>query len=130
VTTARVRVTALDAAGAALGADESDSDFTVEVVRLTSPAAGSVHTSGKRTRVAWTTNATSKVVATTLTWSFNGGTSWLPLAKLSGNPGFFSWRVPAVVRPRMRCVIRIVLRGGAGTPLGTDDSDLYFTLRP
>jgi hypothetical protein len=124
-------VTALDAAGVDLGADDSDSDFTVEVVRLTSPAAGSVHTSGKRSRVAWTTNATRKVVATTtLTWSRNGGTSWLPLATLSGNPGFFSWRLPAVARPRTRCVIRVVLRGGSGQPLGKDDSDLAFTIRP
>ena len=130
MTSARIRVTARDAGGADLGSDESDGDFVVEVVRLKLPAAGAVFTSGRRARIAWKTNATRKPVTTaTLTYSLNGGASWLPLATLSGNPGFFFWRPPAVAHPRTRGVIRLVLRGSSGRQLGTDDSDYFFTLK-
>lgn len=122
-----VKVIGYNASGIKVGEDTSDSTFTIEVVRLTSPNGGETLRSGNIHTITWTTNATKRPVAgVKLFYTINGGTTWAPIKTLTGNPGSYNWRVPNV--SSSSCKVKVVLKDASGNKVGSDVSDNYFTI--
>ena len=59
----------------------------------------------------------------------NGGTTWILITALPGNPQTFDW-VPTVKSTKTRCKVKVVLRDARGKVVGTDMSDFNFTIQP
>lgn len=129
-------ITGYDASGVKVGADRSDSPFTIEVVRLDTPNGGEgvTYTSGYYPLpITWTTNATRKpvVAKVKLYYTKDAGVTWIPITTFAGsNPGTFDWTVPTVIRTRSKCKVKVVLIDASGNILGADASDSYFTVQP
>ncbi len=121
-----VRVIAFDASGTKVGTDVSDAPFTIEVVRLVTPNGGESLRAYDRHTITWHTNATAyRVGLTILSYSVNGGRTWKRIARVSGNPGQYSWRVPRLWFASSKCQVRVALQSGA---LGSDASDGTFAI--
>jgi hypothetical protein len=58
------------------------------------------------------------------------GKTWIPITTLSGNPGSYTWTVPAVPADKTKCKVKLVLKDAAGNNLGSDISDNFFTISP
>lgn len=133
-TLSKVRVIGLNASGtplpAATGTGISNA-FTIQVVILTAPNGGeSWNNSGSPHNITWTTNATTKpVTSVVLQYSINNGTSWLPIATLTGNPATYAWTVPHETVAKPSSKVRVTLRNGSAS-IGTDMSDAVFTITP
>ena len=123
-----IGVDAFDATGAYLGSDISDAKFTLEVVRVTSPNAGTF-TAGAPMTVTWDTNATKRPVSSVkIFFSKNAGAKWSPMAIEVGNPGTSTFNAPAVTSSN--CLVKVVLLDATNLPLGNDISDALFTVQP
>ncbi len=127
-----VKVIGFAATGGRVGADKSDSTFTIEVVRLTSPDGGEVMSSGATQTITWATNETIAIVSTVnLLYTRNGGVTWKPIETITGgNPGTYTWTVPNVSHSKTKCKVKVVLRDSGGIKIGSDASDGYFTISP
>jgi hypothetical protein len=126
----KVKVVGLDSSNQSVGTDFSDANFTIEVVRLTSPNGGGGQTLqiGGSVPITWTTNSTSKSVnKVKLSYSTNGGASWTAIATVTGNPGTYNWTVPN--SPGSMCKARVQLFNN-NTAVGDDASDQDFTIAP
>jgi YD repeat-containing protein len=126
----KVKVVGLDSSNQTVGTDFSDANFTIEVVRLTSPNGGGGQTLqiGGSVPITWTTNGTSKSVnKVKLSYSTNGGASWTAIATVTGNPGTYNWTVPN--SPGSMCKARVELFNN-NTAVGDDASDQNFTIAP
>ena len=126
----KVKVVGLNSSNQTVGTDYSDGDFTIEVVRLTSPNGGGGQTLqiGAPVPITWLTNGTSKSVnKVKLSYSINGGSSWTPIATVTGNPGTYNWTVPN--SPGGTCRARVELFNN-NTAIGDDTSDQDFTIAP
>jgi hypothetical protein len=78
------------------------------------------------------TNATQNlVVKVVLSYTQNGGVTWQRLDTIDGgNPGTYSWAVPAVATAKLTCKVKVVLKDSAGNTVGSDLSDAFFTIQP
>lgn len=126
----KVKVVGLDSSNHTVGTDFSDGNFTIEVVRLTSPNGGGGQTLHIATPVpiTWITNGTSKSVnKVKLSYSTNGGSSWTAIATVTGNPGTYNWTVPN--SPGTTCKAKVELFNN-NTAVGDDASDQNFTIAP
>jgi hypothetical protein len=128
-----VKVTAFDGNNAKVGADQSDSAFTIEVLKLTSPNGGEPLTSNSTHTITWTTNATSaQVDHIVLSYTQNNGDTWKTI-DTSGDPlddGSFDWLVPQVNGTKGKSKVKIVLKDAQGNTVGSDVSDETFTISP
>jgi cysteine-rich repeat protein len=123
-----VKVIGFNSSGAKVGEDISDSTFTIEVIKVTSPDGGEILTSGGTHTITWLTNGTIRPVANTkLFRSINGGTSWTAIKTVSGNPGSYIWTVPNV--SSSNCKVKVVLKDSGGVTVGSDMSDGVFTIQ-
>jgi C1A family cysteine protease len=115
-----------------VGEDRSSLPFTIEVVRVTSLNGAGLSLSPRETKkISWTTNATrNEVGRVTLYYSTNGGASWRLIQTLQENTGVYNWRVPSVTAIKTNCRVKVVLKNRRGTVLGTDASDISFTINP
>jgi C1A family cysteine protease len=127
-----VRVTGYDASGLKLGADSSNSPFTVEVLKLTSPNGAEVWQSGTPQNITWTTHATKKPVARVkLSYSTDGGRIWVPITTLQGgDPLTHAWTIPPISAPKTACRVKVVLLDSRNAVIGGDKSDAVFTIQP
>jgi hypothetical protein len=127
-----VKVIGYDDSDTKVGADRSDSTFTIEVVKLTYPNGGELLTSGDMPTITWTTNGTKKPVAKVeLKYTKNGGRTWEKMTTIKGNnPGTHSWTVPDVPKTKGKCLVKVVLKDKKGNTVGRDASDGYFTIQP
>jgi len=127
-----VGVIGFNSSGTKVGEDQSDSTFTIEVVKLTSPDGWETLTSGSTHTITWRTNATIRPVASVkLFRTMNGGSTWtLIKTLLTGNPGSYNWKVPLVTVPKTQCKVKVVLRDSGGVTVGSDISDGVFTIQP
>ena len=127
----RINVIGYDTSRVRLTADRSDSPFTIEVARLTSPNGSEILNSGAVHSITWVTNGTNRPVASVKVFlTQNGGATWSLLATVPGNPGSTSWTVPSVAKTTSKCKVKIDLRDAKGVSVGTDVSDAYFTIQP
>jgi len=131
-TKCRVKVIGYNASGEKLGADSSDWPFTIEVLRVISPNGGETLISGNLRPIIWTTNEAKKDVASViLKYTKNGGRTWNKITTLDGNQGSYGdWTVPNVLKPKSKCLVKVVLKDANGNTVGSDTSDGYFTIEP
>jgi hypothetical protein len=124
-----VKVIGFNASGTKVGEDVSDSTFTIEVIKVTSPDGGETLTSGTIHTITWQTNGTIRPVASVkLSYSTNGGSTWKAIKTLTGNPGSYNWTVPNVTSST--CKVKVVLKDSGGVTVGSDMSDGLFTIQP
>ena len=124
-----VKVVGYDDSGAKVGADRSDSTFTIEVLRVTSPNGGETLESGHTHTITWQTNGTKKpVTQVNLNYTENGGKTWNKIDALTENTGTYDWMVPDI--STTWCRVKVVLRDARGNKLGRDTSDGDFTIGP
>lgn len=129
-TLCKVKVIGLDSSNHTVGTDFSDGNFTIEVVRLTSPNGGGGQTLhiGAIVPITWITNGTSKSVnKVKLSYSTNGGSNWTAITTVTGNPGTYNWTVPN--SPGSACRVNVELFNN-NTAVGNDESDQNFTIAP
>jgi hypothetical protein len=114
-----------------IGVVQSDSPFSIEVVRLTSPNGGDFLISKQAHRITWATNQIRNPVAKVkLYYTKDGGTTWPSIkGAVPGNPGYYDW-TPSVGKTKSKCKVKVVLMDAAGNSLGSDLSDGYFTISP
>jgi hypothetical protein len=123
-----VKVMGYNASGTQVGSDKSNSTFTIEVVKLTSPDGEEILQQSNTHIITWQTNATIRLVAQVkLSYSVNGGTSWTAVKTLTGNPGSYNWTVPNV--SSSSCKVKVVLKDSGGVTVGNDISDGVFTIQ-
>ena len=127
-----VKVVGYDGSDKKVGADKSDSTFTIEVVKVTWPNGGETLTSGDIPTITWTTHETKRDVARViLKYTQNGGRAWNKIAPLDGNPGSYDgWTVPDVPKTKSKCKVKVVLKDARGNTVGSDTSDSSFTIEP
>jgi hypothetical protein len=124
-----VKVIGLNSSGTKVGEDISDSTFTIEVVKVTSPDGGETLTSGNPYAITWTTYATKNPVAKVkIFYTINGGSKWIVIKTLTGNPGTYNWTVPSA--SSSNCKVKVVLKDVNGKTVGNDISDGLFTIQP
>ena len=123
-----VKVIGYDASGSQVSEDISDSTFTIEVVKVTSPNGEENWKVGSTHAITWTTNGTKKPVASVkLFYTYNGGATWILIKTLNGNPGAYNWRASA---NSANCKVKVVLMDAIGKTIGSDVSDHLFTISP
>jgi hypothetical protein len=124
-----VKVTGYDASNVKVGEDTSDSTFTIEVIKVTSPNGQDLWKAGTTHAITWTTNETKRPVKKVkLFYTYNGGTNWILIYTLNGNPGSYRWRVPGA--NSANCKVKVVLKDANLVTVGSDVSDELFTIKP
>jgi hypothetical protein len=130
-----LKAKAFDSDGKKIVTDKSDKPFTIEVVKLTSPNDGGTFGSGEAVDVTWTTNTPAKPVAEmVLHYSLDNGSTWKKFATQPAAPGTHpgshsqSVALPDVSATKTKCKIKVVLKDGAGNNIGSDVSELPFTI--
>ncbi|MBP1698928.1 MAG: hypothetical protein H6Q41_4116, partial [Deltaproteobacteria bacterium] len=124
-----VRVKGVDSDGKKRGSDKSDSAFTIEVTRLTSPNGAEVWEAGTTQTITWTTETTVRDVARVkLFYSKDGGSSWTLIEPIDGNPETFDWTIPAPNGNKKSCLVKVILYDSSGGQVGADTSDDAFTI--
>jgi len=89
-----------------VGSDKSGSPFTIEVVKLTSPDGGENWTSGSEKSITWEMHGTkSDVAQVKLFYTKDGGTTWVSIEALDGNPKEHLWTVPTVKKKKTKCKV-------------------------
>jgi subtilisin-like proprotein convertase family protein len=118
---ARIRVSAV---GTDVGADISDSDFTIitPTVYVLSPNGGETLLAGTTRNITWATAYVADYVK--IEYSINGGSSWIPIYNATENDGVAAWSVqpPATTQARIRI-------SQASNPARCDISDGNFTIQ-
>ena len=126
-----VKVSAYDGSNVKIGSDKSDSVFAIEVVKLTSPNGGEPLVSGGTHTITWTNHGpmADQVI---LSYTLNNGSTWYPIdmGLDQSDDGIFDWVVPAVSKPKEKCLVKVVLKDASGNKLGSDASDEFFTIDP
>jgi hypothetical protein len=127
----RVKVIGYDETGAKLASDISDSPFTLEVIRLSSPNGGESFSSGDPTEIGWIRHQTVRpVTKVKLYYTKNNGATWTLIKKLNGTSASDFWTVPPVARLKTNCKVKVVLYDASGYSVGSDVSDGTFTINP
>jgi hypothetical protein len=107
--------------------------FTIEgSVKVITPNGGNDLISDSLYSIDWQTGSSisGSVAKAVLHYSLNGGATWKKIVALQGNPGTYDWTVPGVPAAKNQCLVKVTLKDAAGTTLGQDISDLYFTISP
>jgi bacillopeptidase F len=110
--------------------------FSIEVVKLTNPDQGESFMSGDYpVFITWTTNETRRPVEKViLEYTKNGGQTWFVIDRLTDDRpefnGFYPWTIPDVLETKEQCKVRVRLKDSAGSEIGRDASDNYFTINP
>jgi hypothetical protein len=128
-----VKVIGYDINDKKVGEDTSDAPFTIEVVRLDFPNGGTTYSSNTLPSIEWTTNVTkNNVDKVILYYTLNGGSTWVKIATITGNPGSFStWQIPKPpAEAKSKCKVKVVLKNKNGDTIGSDVSDSEFTIIP
>lgn len=127
-----VKVVGYNTLGVKVGADKSDTPFTIEVVKLDTPNGGEFISWGNQETISWTTNKTrDEVTKVKLHYTTDGGVTWNKITTLEGNPKSYDWDVPCTWnKTKSNCKVKTVLADSSGKVLGQDTSDNYFTLVP
>jgi len=126
-----MKVIGYDAHEGKVGADGSDTPFTISVVTVMRPNGGETLTSGSTYRIEWEPYGTKKPVARVkLLYTKNGGRTWNRIQALEGDPGFWDWTVPDVPKTKTKCKVKVVLKDANGKTVGSDTSDSDFIIEP
>ncbi len=127
-----VKVVGFNDKGKKVGADKSDSPFTIEVFTITSPNGGETVHSGIPLTVTWVNHVTAATTAS-LFYTLNNGLTWKKIPEdidLSIWPASYEWTPPVVSKEKSRCKLKLVLKDAIGMKVGTDKSDGTFKIAP
>lgn len=120
-----------DSQGNKVGSDRTEGFFTIGVIQLTTLKGGEILRSGEPYPISWMTHETIRPVQSVkLLFSSDNKLSWKRLAKLPGNPGSYTVRIPTVFKTKPNCWIKVVLLDSKGKPVGADTTDEPFTVLP
>jgi FtsP/CotA-like multicopper oxidase with cupredoxin domain len=133
---AKVQVTGYNANGVVVGSDASNTPFSINVLTVTSPAAGSSWSSGVGQAfvpITWVTNGAAGIVKTiVIQYSKNNGTTWLPVETLDNAGGLydtggtFNWQIePTVNGAKPNSFVRVTLKDAAGNVFARDKSGKF-----
>ncbi len=75
-------------------------EFRTDEITFTRPAGGEKFVPGETERIHWDAYGTDGTY--TLSYSLNGGQTWLPITTLGGANRMFDWQVPAAVGGNIR----------------------------
>jgi hypothetical protein len=130
--TCLMKVTGYNATNIKVKTDISDAPFTIEVVDVTLPKPEDVLVSGETAEIRWTTYGTKRtVVKVRLSYSLNGGVTWIPIpAEVPGDAETYLWTVPDVTAIKRKCKVKVVLEDEKGVSLGSDTTDGFFSITP
>jgi hypothetical protein len=125
-----VRVIGYTDSNERVGADKSDTAFTIEVVKLTSPDGGETLHWGGSSTIEWMVNATKNDLAEIkLYYTKNNGTTW---NLIDSTPDLeqrtYEWTLPPGTTTKTKCKVKVVLKDDDGNTLGQDVSDDVFTI--
>lgn len=94
----------------------------VPSVTVTYPNGGEVFYIGQIVTVTWDASDNVGIVTSIVDYSVDGGSSWMPIDTLAGNPGEYDWTVTGP--PSSTCRIKITCIdavGGAGDDMSDED---------
>ena len=100
-------------------------DTQAPSVTVTAPNGGETWNDGSVHQITWTATDNVGVTSIDITYSINGGTSWLPVATGETNDGTFNWTVPN--NPTTQARVRVVAYDAAANS-GSDQSNANFTI--
>jgi hypothetical protein len=132
---ARIRLAAFNAGGVKQ-AQVTSALFTIEGLELTYPNGGETLTSGNTYRIRWDITATKADVARIiLEFTRSGGRTWeritrIEVADPNAVPVSFDWKVPNIVKTKMKARVRVTLKDATGKLVGRDASDNFLYLQP
>jgi hypothetical protein len=113
-----------------VGSDISDT-FTIEAIRLTSPNGGESILGGSWHEIRWVTYSTKRsVVKAKIYCTKDNGLTWKLIKAVSGNPGSYNWLVPTLTNTETNCKVKVILLDQYGDIIGSDVSDVCFTIGP
>jgi VCBS repeat-containing protein len=122
-----VKVIGYDTSKKVIGSDISDTTFSIEAVKLTSPLGGETFTTENDVVITWTTITTLNVAQVKLFYTLNGGTPRKKIDTINGNPGTYTWKPPV---EGTLGKIGIQLQDDNGRTIGQNTSDDYFAVIP
>jgi photosystem II stability/assembly factor-like uncharacterized protein len=94
-------------------------------VTILSPQGGEVFPSGSKQTIRWKTAEAG--LTFDLKYSMNNGATWDSIA--AGIPGYsYEWTVPAPIRNREKCLIRVIAYRAPGARLGADIPGTPFSI--
>lgn len=126
-----VMVQLRDSRGRLVGSDTSEGFFTIRgKVDLTTPEGGEQIFGGTTRFVRWESGQIRGVASALLKLTTDGGRSWRTIGTIRGNPGVYSWSVPATEEPLESCRVRVQLRNAARAVVASDDGAGLFTILP
>ncbi|MBI5836794.1 MAG: T9SS type A sorting domain-containing protein, partial [Candidatus Eisenbacteria bacterium] len=131
-TTARVRVTAHDAASnsasASSAADFAIADQSAPAVAVASPVGGEAWYEGSAHNINWTATDDVGVASVSLDYSRHGaGGPWIPVASGLANTGSYPWTLPGPATDSAFVRVRAL---DAASNTGTAQSDSAFHILP
>jgi len=87
--------------------------FTINVLNVTYPdgSADSLDAGHIKT-ITWDTATLAAATDTKLSYTVDGGLTWLPITTITGNPGTYDWTVPLVGTDKS-AKLKVVLMNGA-----------------
>ncbi|MCK4584565.1 T9SS type A sorting domain-containing protein [candidate division WOR-3 bacterium] len=113
------------------GFDVSDAVFSIiqdtepPTVTVSTPNGGESWATGSVHYIAWSDTDNVAVVADSIYYSTDGGTSWIPVVYQTGNPQGYWWTIPNT--PSTTCRVKVVVFDGAGLN-AIDESDGDFEI--
>jgi hypothetical protein len=88
--------------------------FTINVLNVTFPAAPTdVLDAGHIETVTWNTATRATVTDTKLSYTVDGGLTWLPITTIAGNPGTYHWTVPQFGTDKSAKLKAVLMNGAA-----------------
>jgi hypothetical protein len=103
----------------------SPTDTVPPSVKVISPNGGETWNVGETRTITWTASDNVGVNKVDISYSTDGGKSWITIATNLPNTGSYQWKIPNT--PSTNCLIRIEAYDGAGNK-GSDISDGTFTI--
>jgi hypothetical protein len=100
------------------------------IIQVLSPNAGEIIASGRVLLIEWNPGDPQLAVAKVkLSYTGDGGATWKKITTLSGNPGSYSWAMPAAKKAKKKCKIKILFKDDTGKTVAKGKSG-YFTVEP
>jgi membrane-associated protease RseP (regulator of RpoE activity) len=126
---ALVKVVGFDASGAKVGADVSNAPFKIKLVEVQIPNGDESWQSGTQHTIVWGTFGIDRPVAKViLEYTKNNGATWKVIDKLTTNPGFYLWDIPAVPKAKPNSKVRVTIKDSSGAVMSRDASDMPFNI--
>jgi hypothetical protein len=115
--------------GAKVRPDVTDVPVLLRTVQLLTPNGGETLT-GPTYTIRWETTEGPKapVDSVKLSYTVNNGVTWKMIEAVTDNPGTYSWILPEILKPKLKCKVKVELKDAAEKTIGSDVSDSVFAI--